>query len=169
MEAFTKWVGKMPLLFMCLQGSNKDGQVTVTTVKHQSWWQEATGDNALAMAAKARIMCGDSVVLQYVAPSRTYTATTAADYIKPMATLTACQLVDPRPLAPVALLGYATEHFYELNHVYVVLPTKDASVKTKDDRLFARLDVWAHSKNITLAFRGKAMLRLASLEDGQDK
>ena len=47
-------VGKTPLLFMCLQGSSKDGQVTVTTVKDQSWRQEATGAKALAMAKKQR-------------------------------------------------------------------------------------------------------------------
>ena len=51
-----------------------------------------------------------------------------------------------------ALLGDASEHLYQLNHVYVALPTKEASIKTKDDRLFARLDVWDRSKKITLGF-----------------
>ena len=53
--------------------------------------------------------------------------------------------------------------------MYVTLPTKEASIKTKDDRLFARLDVWDSTKKITVAFRGKAMLQLASLENDQDK
>ena len=45
--------------------------------------------------------------------------------------------------------------------------TKEASIKTKDDRLFTRLDVWDATKKITLAFRSKAMLQLASLENDQ--
>ena len=81
-----------------------------------------------------------------------------------MATLTACHLVDPMCATPASLLGDATEHLYQLNHVYVTLPTKEASIKTKDNRLFARLDVWDSTKKITVAFRGKAMLQLASLE-----
>ena len=42
-------------------------------------------------------------------------------------------------------------------------------MKSKDNRLFARFDVWYHSKKITLAFRSKAMLQLASLGDGQEE
>ena len=121
------------------------------------------------MGKEAAIMCGDTVVLQDVAALQTFTATTAADYISPMATLTACQLVDPTCVAPAALLGGATEHLYHLNHVYAVLPTKETSIKTKDGRLFARLNVWGHTKKITLAFRSQAMLQLAALEDGQEE
>ena len=86
-----------------------------------------------------------------------------------MATLTACQLVGPTCVAPAALLGDATEHLYQLNHVYVPLPAKEAIIKTKDDRLFTRLDVWDSTKKITVAFRSKAMLQLASLQTDQDK
>ena len=68
-----------------------------------------------------------------------------------------------------SLLGDATEHLYQLNHVYVTLPTKEANIKTKDDRLFTRLDVWDVTKKITVAFRSKAMLQLASLQNDQDK
>jgi hypothetical protein len=68
-----------------------------------------------------------------------------------------------------SLLGDATEHLYQLNHVHVTLPTKEASIKTKDDRLFARLDVWDATKKITVAFRSKAMLQLASLQNDQEK
>ena len=153
---------------MCLTGSSKDGQVTVATIKNQSWWQEAAGSKSLAMAEEAARMCGDNAALRDVAALQTFTAASAVDYINPMATLTACQLVDPTCAAPASLLGDATEHLYQLNHVYVPLPTKEASIKTKDDRLFARLDVWDHTKKISLAFRSKAMLRLASLQDGQD-
>ena len=47
----------------------------------------------------------------------------------------------------------------------MIPPTKDTTIKTNDDRLFARLEVWDHTKKITLAIRGKAMLQLASLEE----
>ena len=42
-------------------------------------------------------------------------------------------------------------------------------MKTKDNRFFARLDVWDHTKKLTLAFRSQAMLQLAALEDGQEE
>ena len=86
-----------------------------------------------------------------------------------MATLTACHLVDPMCATPASVLGDATERLYQLNHVYVTLPTKEASIKTKDDRLFTRLDVWDATKKITVAFRSKAMLQLASLESDKEK
>ena len=40
---------------------------------------------------------------------------------------------------------------------------------TEGNRFFARLDVWDHTKKCTLAFRSKAMLQRASLEDGQEE
>ena len=49
--------------------------------------------------------------------------------------------------------------------MYVPLPNKEDSIKTKADRLFARLDVWDYSKKISLAFRSKAMVQLAALAD----
>ena len=42
-------------------------------------------------------------------------------------------------------------------------------MKSKDNRLFSRFDVWDHTKKITLAFRSKAMLQLASLGEGQEE
>ena len=33
LASFKKYVGQTPLLFMCLAGSSKDGQVSVATVK----------------------------------------------------------------------------------------------------------------------------------------
>ena len=35
--SFKQYVGKTPLLFMCLTGNNKDGNVSVSTTKNQSW------------------------------------------------------------------------------------------------------------------------------------
>ena len=121
------------------------------------------------MAEEAARMCGDDAALRDVAALQTFTAAAAVDYSSPMATLTACHLVDPMCANRASLLGDATEHLYQLNHVYVTLPTKEASIKTKDDRLFTRLDVWDATKKITVAFRSKAMLQLASLQKDQDK
>ena len=156
---------------MCLTGNSKDGKVSVATTKNQFWWQEAVGSRALAMADDASRMCGDEATLKDVAALKTFNfnSDAAADYLSPMATLTVCQLVDPTCATLASLLGDASEHLYQLNHVYVALPTKETSIKTKDNRLFARLDVWDHTKKITLAFRSKAMLQLASLQDGQDE
>ena len=169
LASFKEYVGKTPLLFMCLAGSSKDGKVSVATVKDQFWRQVAVGPKAVAMAEEAERVCGDDAALRDVAALPTFTAAAAVDYTNPMATLTACHLVDPMCATPASLLGDATEHLYQLNHVYVPLPTKETSMKTKDNRLFARLDVWDHTKKITLAFRSKAMLQLASLGEGQEE
>ena len=121
------------------------------------------------MAEEASRTCGDDADLKDVATLQAFNAAASVDYISPMATLTACQLVDPACVTAASILGDATEHLYQLNHVYVPLPNKEDSIKTKDDRLFARLDVWDYSKKISLAFRSKAMLQLASLADDQAK
>ena len=85
-----------------------------------------------------------------------------------MATFTACRLVDPTSTTAAHLLGDAAEHLYQLNHVYVVPPSNTDIIKTLDGkRLFAQLDCWDFSNKITLAFRSKAMLQLAQLEDDQ--
>ena len=165
LASFKEYVGKTPLLFMCLAGSSKDGKVSVATVKDQFWWQVAVGPKAVVMAEEAARMCGDDAALRDVAALPTFTAAVAVDYTNPMATLTACHLVDPNCATPASLLGDATEHLYQLNHVYVTLPTKEASIKYQD-RLFTRLDVWDATKKITVGFRSKAMLQLASLQNG---
>ena len=169
LASLKQYVGKTPLLFMCLAGSNKDGKVSVATLKDQSWRQEAVGPKADVMAEEAAEMCGDDAAFRDVAALPTFTANAAVDYNSPMATLAACHLVDPTCVTSASLLGDATEHLYQLNHVYVTLPTKEASIKTKDDRLFTRLDVWDATKKITVAFRSKAMLQLASLQIDQEK
>ena len=166
---FKKHIGKTPLLFMCLTGNSNDGKASVATTKNQFWWQEAVGAKALAMGKEASEMCGDGAALKDVVALKTFTAGAAVDYISPLATLTVCQLVDPTCATLASLLGDATEHLYQLNHVYVPLPTKETSMKSKDNRLFARFDVWDHTKKITLAFRSKAMLQLASLGEGQEE
>ena len=154
---------------MCLTGNSKDGEFSVATTKNQSWWQESVGGKALAMGEEASEMCDDDATLKDVAALKTFTPVAAVDYLTPLATLTVCKLVDPTCSTLASLLGDATEHLYQLNYVYVPLPTKESSMKSKDNRLFSRLDVWDHTKKITLAFRSKAMLQLASLQDGQDE
>ena len=46
LASFKEYVGKTPLLFMCLTGSGKDGKVSVATLKDQSWRQVAVGPKA---------------------------------------------------------------------------------------------------------------------------
>ena len=123
---------------MCLTGESKDRKVSVTSRKNQSWRQEAVGPKAVAMAEEAARMCGDDVALRDVAALQAFTPATAVDFCTPMATLSACHLVDPLCATPGSLLGDATEHLYQLNHVYVIPPTKATSIKTKDGCLFAR-------------------------------
>ena len=56
----------------------------------------------------------------------------------------------------------ATEHLYQLNHVYVVPPSPtDVITAGTNDRLFGVLEVWDYSKKISLGCRSKAMLQLA--------
>jgi ribulose bisphosphate carboxylase small subunit len=169
LSEFKLQVGKTPMLFMSLSGKSDNGQVNVITIKDQSWRQEAVGTKALAMAEQATLMCGDDAPLRDVAALQTFVAREAVDYISPMATLTVCQLVDPMDASPTSQLGEDSEHLYQLNHVHVTLPTKEASIKTKDDRLFTRLDVWDGTRKIKLAFRSKAMLQLASLQKDEEQ
>ena len=113
LASFKQYVGKTPLLFMCLTGSSKDGKVSVATLKDQSWRQEAVGPKAVVMAEEAARMCGDDAALKDVAALQTFTAAAAVDYSSPMATLTACHLVDPMCATPASLLGDGTEHLYQ--------------------------------------------------------
>ena len=63
LASFKEYVGKTPLLFMCLTGSSKDGKVSVATLKDQSWRQVAVGPKAVVMAEEAAMMCGDDAAL----------------------------------------------------------------------------------------------------------
>ena len=120
--SFKQHVSKTPLLFMCLTGGSKDGKVSVSTLKNQSWMLEAVGPKAVAMAEEAPSMCGDDAALKDVAALQTFTPATSVDFCNTMATLTACHLVDPMCATPASLLGDDTEHLYQLNHVYVTRP-----------------------------------------------
>jgi hypothetical protein len=115
------------------------------------------------MAEKAADMCGDRALLTDVASLQVFQPQEAVDYTSPMATLSTCRLVDPTSTTGAELLGDASEHLYQLNHVYVVPPSKTDTIKTHDDRYFAQLECWDHSKKVTLGFRSKSMLQLAQL------
>ena len=169
LEAFKNNIAGTPMLFMALSGSRKQDHVEVTTIKDQSWWQPAAGTKCAAMAESAAMLCGDDAQFADIATSRAFQATEAVDYTEAMATLTACRLVDPTCTTASSILGSATEHLYQLNHVYVVPPSKSDTITTVDGRLFARLEVWDSSQKITVAFRSKAMLQLASIPEGQAK
>ena len=169
LNLFKNNIGSTPMLFMCLSGTRKPDRVEVSTIKDQSWLQAAAGTKCATMAGEAAMMCGDHANLKDVATLQEFNASSSIDYTSPMATLTACRLVDPTCATPSSILGDATEHLYQLNHVYVIPPSKTDAIKTDDGRLFARLEVWDYSKNISLAFRSKAMLHLASLGDDQQQ
>ena len=166
LNSFKNNIGRTPLLFMALSGSRKQDKVQVITIKAESWWQPAAGSKCDAMTQEAARICDDGANLSDVATLREFQGT-AIDYISPMATLTACRLMDPTSATPASLLGDATEHLYQLNHVYVVPPSKSDTIHSSDGRLFALLDVWDYSQKITLPFRSKAMLQLASLAEEQ--
>ena len=121
------------------------------------------------MAEEVARMCGDDAAVRDVAKLPKFTPANsfpAVDYTNSMATLTACHMVDPMCASPASLLGDATEHLYQLNHVYVPPPPKEASIKYKE-RFFARFDVWDATKKISVGFRSKAMLQRAGLEKEQ--
>ena len=160
-------VGKKPLLFLGLNGMRKNGEVNVTTVKDQFWFREASGSKSTAMAQEAKNICNADAVLNDVASLPTFVPSESKDFINPVATLTTCQLVDEKHFTLTSILGEQSEHLYQLNHVHVVPPSKVDNIKTSDGRLFARLDVWDCSKKISLAFRGKALLQLAGLDENQ--
>ena len=84
LASFKQYVGKTPLLFMCLTGKSEKGRVSVATIKNQSWKQEAVGTKAIAMAEQATLMCGDDATLRDVAALQTFTAAAAVDYVSPM-------------------------------------------------------------------------------------
>lgn len=168
-NTFKENVGRSPMLFMCLSGGKKDGTVGVSTLKDQSWWQPAAGAKCDAMASQAAELCGAEARYADVASIPQFEHNEAADYVNVPATLTACRLMDTTAL-PEDLLGDATEHLYQLNHVYVQPPNKTDTIRTNDgNRLFAQFKCWDYSKPVTFAFRSKAMLQLAGLTEGQEK
>ena len=170
LTSFKSNIGQTPVLFMSLSCNCKDATIEVVCVKNQTWWKPAAGTKCESMAAQAAAICDARASTTDVATLPIFQPHESIDYISSMATLTACRLMDPTSASASNILGDATEHLYQLNHVYVVPPMKNDTIRTKDGtRLFALLDIWDYSKKISLAFRSKAMLQLATLAEGQEK
>jgi hypothetical protein len=167
-ETFKQHVGRTPLLFMCLSGIvGSDSSVKVSTLKDQSWWETASGTKCDAMTAQADVLCNASAPRADVAQLATFQPTEATDYTNVPATLTACSLLTTNGKHE-AILGDATEQLYQLNNVYVPIPTSTDSICTgPNDHLWTLLDCWDYSKKITIAFRSSAMLQLAQIPKGE--
>ena len=164
--SFKQAVGGTPLLFVCLQGRvEKNGSLNVTTIKDMSRWESAVGDKCDTIAALAQDLCSASVSSADVAQLPAFQPQQAADYSAEPATLSACGLLDLNAKHE-ELLGDATERLYQLNHVYVVPPSKtDSITAATNDRLFGLFEVWDYSKKTVLGCRSKAMLQLALCAD----
>ena len=161
---FKRYIGRTPLLFMCLAGNlGSDKKVNVATLKDQSWWEKANGTKCDMMKEQAGVLCDASAARADVAQLATFQPMEAADYMGVPATLSACSLLTSNAKHE-RLLGSEDEHLYQLNNLYVVLPNKADSITTgTNDHLWTQLDCWDYSKKITIAFRAKAMLDLAQL------
>ena len=164
-NSFKAHVGRTPMLFMGLAGSRREGKVQVSTVKEQFWWRAAAGPKCESMAKRAAEICDDEAGHADVATLPEFIPAEAVDYTEVPATLSVCRQLDPTSMSESQLLGDETEHVYQLNHVHVLLPNKTDRIKTSDDRLFAQLDCWDISKKISIAFRKKAMLNLAAIDE----
>jgi len=170
-EEFTRFkqcIGCTPLLFMCLAGNlGADKKIKVGTVKDQTWWETASGVKCDLMKEQADVLCNVSAARADVAQLTTFQPMQATDYTIGLATLSACSLLTASSKFE-ELLGTATEHLYQLNNLYVMLPGKTDSITAgANNHLWAMLDCWDFSKKITIAFRSKAMLQLAQLSPEQ--
>ena len=159
--SFKGYVGRTPLLFMCLAGSVQEQAVKVTTIKDMTWWEPASGTKSDSMAGQAGTLCNASTPSADVAQLPDFQPQEATNYADGPATLSVCSLLDLKANS-ATLLGDATEHLYQLNHMYVPQPTKADSI-LYSDRLFAVFECYDLSKKVSLAFRSKAMLQLADL------
>ena len=167
--AFDAHVAKTPLLFICLNGTVEAGTVAVNTVKDHFFWEAAVGQHRDEMQAKVPAMLQSTPADVAALPS--FQPQESKDYTDCFATLTACSILDGNAARARATLldDNATEHVYQLNHVFVPAPAQTHSVKY-EDRLFAVFDCWDFSQKLQLAFRSKAMCSLAgvSAEDYEE-
>jgi hypothetical protein len=168
---FKGHISRTPLLFMCLAGTlDAKKKVNVATLKDLSWWEVASGIKCEAMKTQATALCDAHAARTDVAELPVFQPTETVDYANVPATLTACSLMASNG-SHEALLGDATEHLYQLNNLYVPVPSAAHSISTGETnpRLWALLDCWDFSKKITIAFRAKAMLQLAQLQEGDSQ
>ena len=161
---------RTPLLFTCLCGNieTNNGSVSVATDKRMSRWAIAVGARCDTMAAMAEELCGENATCADVAQLPAFQPQEAADYSGLPATLSACSLIDLKG-DHQGLVGDAAEQLYQLNHVYVVPPSKMDTITTgTNDRLFGVFEVWDYSKKITVGCRSKAMLQLADCTESAE-
>jgi hypothetical protein len=164
---FKGHVAKTPLVFMCLQGSKESEAVKVRTVKDQTSWQLGAGNKFQQMTQDLANICGAQAFTD-VASLQQFVPQGALDFTDCAATLTVCRLLANADAS--TLLGDATEHLYQLNHVYVQPPHTSDTIHTNDGkRLFTQSACWDASKCSTFAFRGNAMLSLAGLQPGEQQ
>ena len=82
-----------------------------------TFWKEGAGRRVDDMATQAAALLQSEPADVASLPS--FVPTEAADYGNCFATLTACSILDMRANAQQLLENDATEHVYQLNHVYV--------------------------------------------------
>ena len=155
---------RIPLNFMCMQATHKDGKVTVGPVKDQHWLLPAAGTQSEALAAQAEELCNDGVIGQDVVTfNERTTGVPAIDYNAEPATLTVAQLLDPSGPFLKQLLTLETQRVFQVNHVYWTTPSSDESITTRDgSRLFAKaVEINDWSGKVVVAARGKALLQMA--------
>ena len=160
-------VATTPLVFTCLQASKDGDTVAVRTVKDQSRWQLGGGNKFQQLTQDAASICGAQAFTD-VASLQEFVPKEALDFTDCPATLTVCRLIANAD--PSSLLGDATEHLYQLNHVYVQPPHTNDTIHTNDGkRLFTQSACWDNTKSSTFAFRSNAMLSLAGLQRGDQE
>ena len=148
---------------MCIQGIVSKQSVEVCTVKDHFFWQVATGIRCDAMKANNPAKVAAEHQADVVALP-TFVSKEAADYQSEPATLTVCSILNMKANVVDLLDDAAVDHVYQLNHVYVPSPTVGKTVMY-EDRLFTVYDCWDFSRKIQVAFREKATLSLAQLEN----
>ena len=166
-EAFKKHAAaKTPVNFMCMQGTYKDGKITVGPVKDQSWLQPAAGEQSEALAQQAETLCTDELVVQDVATINGNTTGGPIDYNADPATLTVVQLLDTAGTFIKQQLTTETYKIFQVNCVYWPPPTKEDTITTKDGkRLFAPVvEISDSSGKVQVAARAKAMIHMSGLE-----
>ena len=160
---FEEHVGCKPVVFMCLVGfCDKSGKVQVSTLKDLSWWGEGAGPAYDIMTQKAPDLCGGVASLVDVASLPILEPDEVVDYITPSATLSACGVLGAFGVCPwgcyrTAVLGDATEHLYQLNHVHVQTPTKTDSITTVTGRVSLRGSLASISLNLYDSFSARML------------
>ena len=166
-EDFKKYSAeRTPVNLMCLQGTYKDGQISVAPVKDQSWVQPAAGKRSQELAQQAENLLTNELAVKDVAALNENPASGPIDYNAEPATLMVAGLLDPNGPFIKQALGEEAQKVFQLNLVYWPPPTQDDSITTKaGDRLFASsVEIGDCSGKVTVAARAKAMLQVSAID-----